>query len=155
MLPLSRNAKVVVTLVISVSLGTGVLLSTEPEVRQWSSPPWDPRLASPPRSVEIAYIAPQDDPEPAGYDCVIYPDREPLWRPTGQRVRVGVVGTDDPRLPREQARRLLAVLGGLRRIGLDVLEFQLAPGSDARLHPELPPQAHDLCALLTRKGIVR
>ena len=155
MLPLSRNAKVVVALVTSVSLGTGVLLSTEPQVRQWSSPPWDPNLPSPPRSVEIAYIAPESSLELASFDCVIYPDREPLWQPRGQTLRVGVVGTGDPQVPREQARRLLAILGGLRRIGLDVPDFQLAPASDARLHPELPPQAHDLCALLTRKGIVR
>ncbi len=151
--PLSRNAKVVVSLVTSVSLGAGVLLSTEPEFRQWAVPPCDPQ--SPPSEVQIAWVPPERPLDPNRYDCLIYPDREPLWQPRGPRLHVAVVGTGQDRLPREQVRRLLAVLGGLRRIGLDLSAFELEPESDVRLHPDLPPQAHDLCALLTRKGIVR
>ncbi len=151
--PLSRNAKVVVSLLISVSLGTGVLLSTEPQMRQWAVPPWNPQR--PPSAVRIAYIPPEQTPEPEQYDCLIYPDREPLWRPRGAELQVAVVGSSEDRLPREQVRRLLAVLGGLRRIGLDLSAFRLDPRSDVRLNPDLPPQAHELCALLTRKGIVR
>lgn len=153
MIPLSRNAKVVVSLVVSVSLGTGVLLSTEPELRQWAVPPCDPQTR--PRQVQIAYVPPERGVEPGQYDCLIYPDREPLWQPRGPALHVAVVGTSQDRLPKQQVRRLLAVLGGLRRIGLELSAFELEPASDARLHPDLPPQAHELCALLTRKGIVR
>jgi hypothetical protein len=41
-----------------------------------------------------------------------------------------------------------------QRHGLDLRRVWLHPASDARLHPELPPAAHELCNLLVRKSIV-
>jgi hypothetical protein len=151
-----RNTQIVACLIGSMTLGAAVLLWLEPPTPGWSSTTL--LLAESVCAVDevqIEYVGPNAGSDPAAYDCVVRPSGECTWRPTGSRVRLSVVGSEGLRLPEAQAKTLLAVFGSMtQRHGLDLDRVWLHPASDARLHPELPAQAHDLCDLLVRKGII-
>jgi len=153
--PARRNVAVILVLIASMTLGAAVLLAMESRAVRWSSPPTPPaRTGQRLDGVRIEYIASGrliDD----GFDCLVFADREPAWRPNGGTIRLGVVGSGDERLPARQAQQLLAVLGSMTGAGLSLDRVHLDPASDGRLHPDLPPQARDLCDLLLRKQLVR
>jgi hypothetical protein len=139
-----------------MTLGAAALLWLEPPTPGWS--PATLLLAESVRAVEavqIEYAAPNAGVDPATYDCTVLPSGECAWRPSGPQIRLAVIGSEAQRLSEAQAETLLAVFGAMtQRHGLDLNRVWLHPASDARLHPELPAQAHDLCDLLVRKGIV-
>jgi hypothetical protein len=151
-----RNALIVACLIGSMTLGAAVLLGLEPPTPGWSSGTL--LLAESGYAVEevqIEYGGPDAPVDPTAYDCAVLPSGECAWRPSGPRIRLAVIGSEAPRLPQAQAKALLAAFGSMtQRHGLDLDSVWLHPASDARLHPELPAQAHDLCDLLVRKGIV-
>ncbi len=151
-----RNTQIVACLIGSMTLGAAVLLWLEPPTPGWSSATL--LLAESGCAVEevqIRYAGPDAAVDPAAYDCVVLPSGECAWRPNGSRIRLAVIGSEGPRLPPAQAKALLAVFGSMtQRHELELDRVWLHPASDARLHPELPAQAHDLCDLLVRKGLV-
>ena len=152
----TRNTITVAFLIGSLTLGAAILLWFEPPVPGWSSATLLMAESVPAiEEVQIDYAGPDVSIDPAAYDCLVLPNGECQWRPRDPRIRLAVVGSEAQRLSQPQARTLLAVFGSMtQRHGLDLRRVWLHPASDARLHPELPPQAHDLCDLLVRKGIV-
>ncbi len=149
-----RNTKVVALLIASMTLGAVVLLWAEPPVPGWSSGTLlMAESAQPVREVRIDYA--DAAPTAGAWDCVIEPDGRCIWQPRGEKIRLLIVADGEARMSEAQARTLLAVFGSLtQRHGLDLGRVWLHPASDARLHPELPAPAHDLCRLLVRKGII-
>jgi len=139
-----------------MTAGVTLLLWLEPAAPGWSRTTLlMAESARAVESVQIEYLAPGAPGAASDYDCLVMPGGQCVWRPSGPQVRLAVVGSDGP-MPEAQARQLLAVFGNLtQRHGLDLGRVWLHPGSDARLHPELPVAAHDLCALLVRKGVIR
>jgi hypothetical protein len=152
----ARNTRVVAILIVSMTLGAAALLWLEPPTPGWSSSTL--LMAETVRGLEevrIDFTGLGDGLNTGDYDCVVKPDGECEWRPRGSHISMLVVGSDDDAMPATQARTLLAVLGSMsQRHGLDLGGVWLHPLSDARLHPELPRSAHDLCDLLVRKGII-
>ncbi len=153
--PDKRNAMIVASLIGSMTIGATLLLWLEPPMPGWASNTL--LMAESSRNVaevQIDYVAAPADRD--FFDCIIGPDGQCIWEPRSSHVRVAVIATNAPTLPQAQAETLLAVFGTLeQRHGLDLAQVWLHPASDARLHPELSEQAHDLCQLLLRKGIVR
>ncbi|MFQ5805706.1 MAG: hypothetical protein ACE5I3_04565 [Phycisphaerae bacterium] len=151
-----RNTRIVASLVAAMTLGAAILLWLEPLTPGWSSATLlMAESARPIKDLRIEYTAPNAAGDLAAYDCVVWPSGECAWRPSGPRIRLAVVSSQGKRLPQAQAQTLLAVFGSMtQRHGLELERVWLHPTSDARLHPELPAQAHDLCDLLVRKGIV-
>jgi hypothetical protein len=151
-----RNTKVVAFLIGSMTLGAAVLLGLEPPTRGWSATTL--LMAERVRAIEdvqVQYADPDAVVDPNAYDCVVWPSGECQWQPHGPRICLAVMGSGSQPLPHTQAETLLAVFGSMtQRHGLDLRRVWLHPASDARLHPELPPAAHELCNLLVRKSIV-
>jgi hypothetical protein len=151
-----RNTKTVVFLIGSMTIGAAVLLWLEPPTPGWS--PATLLMAESARAVDevrIDYVTPDGPIDPEECDCAVLPSGACVWRPQGSRIRLAVIGSEASELSQAQAQTLLAVFGTLtQRHGLQLERVWLHPASDARLHPELPAQAHDLCDLLVRKGIV-
>jgi hypothetical protein len=152
----TRNTKIVAMLIGSMTIGAAALLWLEPPTPGWSSATLlMAESVRPIEDVQIDYVEPGSAEGPAAYDCVIAPSGQCTWRPQGPQVRMAVIGAESGRMTREQAEKVLAVFGSLsQRHGLDLERVWLHPASDARLHPELPAPAHDLCDLLVRKGII-
>ena len=152
----TRNTKIVAALVASMTVGAAALLWLEPPTPGWASATL--LMAESGRAIEevrIDFAASGTLGDPSGYDCAVYPSGECDWRPRGARIRLLVAGSGPQGLPSAQAEKLLAVFGSMtQRHGLNLERVWLHPASDARLHPELPVAAHDLCDLLVRKGIV-
>ena len=139
-----------------MTIGATVLLWMEPP-----SPGWSPATLLMAESahnvdeVRVEFVAADALPEPGTYDCAILPNGDCTWDPQSAQIRLVVVSSDEPALPRAQAEMLLSVFGSLNhRHGLNLEHVWLHPSSDARLHPDLPAQAHDLCDLLVRKGVI-
>lgn len=149
----TRNTRIVAFLIGSMTVGASVLLWIEPSTRGWSSATL--LMAESARAIqEVQIVYTRAGVDPGSYECMVLPGGQCKWRPNGSRIRLVVIGSDAPELPRAQAETLLAVFGSMtQRHGLDLDRVWLHPASDARLHPELPVQAHDLCDLLVRKGI--
>lgn len=139
-----------------MTIGATVLLWLEPATPGWSSTTLlmaESTQAVDEVRIEYAMLGAAID--PGGWDCAVLPGGECDWRPQGSRIRLVVVGSEASELSHGQAETLLAVFGTLtQRHGLELERAWLHPASDARLHPELPAQAHDLCDLLVRKGII-
>ena len=152
----ARNTRTVAFLIGSMTIGAAVLLWMEPPTPGWSSETL--LMAESARAVDevrIEYVMPDAAIDLADRDCAVLPSGECDWRPQGSRIRLAVIGSEASELSQAQAEMLLAVFGTLtQRHGLELERVWLHPASDARLHPELPAQAHDLCDLLVRKGIV-
>jgi hypothetical protein len=151
-----RNTVMVASLIGSMTLGAGLLLWLEPATPGWS--PGTLLMAESVRAIEdvrVEYAPPGAVIEPGKHDGLVQADGACEWRPRGPRIRLAVVGSESERLPQAQAKTLLAIFGSMeQRHGLELERVWLDPASDARLHPELPAQAHDLCRLLVRKGII-
>ena len=111
--------------------------------------------AHPIRDVRIDYAENVETVLANQYDCVIRPDGTCDWRPQGGRIGLLVIGSRAGALSDDQSLALLAVLGAMhQRHRLDLERVWLDPASDARLHPELSPAAHELVNLLVRKRII-
>ena len=151
-----RNTLIVVFLIASMTLGAAILLWLEPPAAGWS--PTTLLMAESVRDiddVQIEYVGPDASVDLGTYDCVVLPSGVCRWQPHGPRIHLAVVGAGGQRLSQAQAETLLAVFGSMtQRHGLDLERVWLHPASDARLHLELPPEAHDLCDLLVRKDVV-
>lgn len=146
----TRNTKVVACLIGSLTLGAGLLLTLEPPGRAWSQPPLLAAQSAQVRDI-VVHVAPEGT-DLSNYDCVIFPDRAPLWRTAGRVMRVGVLCEGDTPLTTQQAQDLLAVLGAAgagqhARVAID-------PASDVREGSGRGAAAHDLLALLERKGLL-
>ena len=154
--PEARNTKVVAILVLSMTVGAAALFWLEPATPGWGQS--NLLMAETDRGlqeVRVDFASFDDKFNGDDYDCVVLPDGECEWRPRGSRISLLVVGADAESMPTDQARTLLAVFGSMnQRHGLDLGGVWLNPVSDARLHPELPGPAHDLCDLLVRKSII-
>ena len=160
-----RNAVVVIALIVSMTVGAGVLLLLEPA----NKPRWEgfPQLmaerATPVQAVQVAYAASDED--PAALDdgrhslCVIDGEGEVTWMARGPRWRVVVAGSGTGELTGRQKAKLLAVLGNLNQAsGQELVPVRLAPESTLRSNPARSPQAagqtSDLRKLLARKKII-
>ncbi len=150
-----RNVIVVVSLIAAMTAGAQLLRWFEPSTPQWTSATeLSAETGAPIEDVTIEFAADDTTLAPEQVDCVVYPDRSYTWSPRGSHLRLVVRGTADGSLPREQGETLLAILGGLcRDQNLPLDRIRLAPDSDVRSFPDLPRQAHDLRALLDRKGL--
>lgn len=154
-----RNSKVVASLIVAMTAGAGLLLWMEPT----------PASANPPaaltalegsivENVTIQFAMPGEVDRPA-IDVVLKPDGTvEAAQPAGTELRLVVVGADSPKelnLPQEQQRTLLTTLMRVAETqrGREV-RVHLDPTSDAKLVPQLPPQAHDLRRLLALKGLI-
>jgi len=151
-----RNTKVVAFLIGSMTVGAAVLLWLEPPTEGWSATTLLMAERVPAiEDVQVQYAEQGAGLDPNAYDCVVWPSGDCRWKPRGSRICLAVMGSDAEQLPQPQAEKLLAAFGSMtQRHGVDLRRVWLHPASDARLHPELPPAAHDLCDLLIRKGIV-
>ncbi len=151
-----RNAFVVAALIVSMTIGAGVLLLLEPGVPRW---PGNTLLAAeqPLRveEVEIAYArSPEEVPlldGGSGSDDTIlpiYPDgtRGP-WEPRGPRVRLVVVGAVDGTVGEAQKKTLLFAVHSLSGSEGRV-PVRLGDGSDAT-------QTEELRKLLVLKQIIQ
>lgn len=153
----ARNARAAGVLIACMTVGALVLFALEPQA------PRLPRgallMAEAPQPVEglvIEYVAPGASVDTTLFDCVIQPTGEVTWQPTGELVRLAVVGSDFDRLPARQAEQLLNVIGQIRfSAGLALGNVMLGSSADPVAQSNLPPQTHDLRGLLVRKGIVR
>lgn len=155
--PDQRNAWVVAYLVGAMLLGTAMLLWLEPPAHGWSVPAVAMgENVSGVRSVQIHYAIADASPALDEFDCVVFADGRCAWRPRSADIRLTLLGKPSSRLPEAQAGTLLAILGSMNLAsGLDFSQVHLAPGSDPKLNPGLPPPAHELRALLERKGILQ
>lgn len=158
----TRNTRVVVCLILAMTIGAGILLWLEPrsavssaEVARLS--PGTPLMATggiPVEEVIITYALPGDG-QVENADCVILPDGSCVWRADSPRVHLVVRGSQSAKLSAAQKQSLLAALGSMTHgRGGRLVRVRLGEGSDARRQPGLPPQAHDLCELLVRKGMI-
>jgi len=156
MIPEQRNALVVASMVASMTLGAVTLLWLEPPARGWTSSTLLMAESVPViDEVRVEYLEQLTSERVEQYDCIVLPDGQCDWRPSGGLIRLGVVGDSEQMLSDSQCRTLLAALGSMthrRRLNLD--QVWLDPASDARLHPELPSGAHCLVDLLVRKGVI-
>lgn len=149
-----RNTKVVALLIASMTFGAALLLWLEPSTPSWSS---SPLMAGAQRldSVRVEYW-PSTRALPADFDCLIQLDGTCVSRAEGSEFRLLIAGGEAEQVPTEQARALLRVFSSISgRPGFASDTVWLHPASDPRLHPDLPPAAHDLCNLMLRKGLIR
>ncbi len=154
-----RNTAVVVALIVSLTVGIRVLTWLEPERPCWEGAPL--LMAEQGGFVDevvVTYTPSREALRSVVVDerdslCVVYPDEEPYWSPSGPVVQLVVVGSATEALDHWQKEKLLAVLGSLDQAsgGRDLVPVRLAP--ELR-QAELLPQAADLCKLLARKRII-
>lgn len=153
----TRNTKVVVWLVVSMTAGAALLLWLEPPKQNWASGALlMAEREGPLKSVRIEYLPAGQAIDAAKYDCLIFADGRCKWQPQSADIRLALLGSKASQLEEAQARTLLEVLGGLNQFRrLDLRNVRLDPASDARLNPKLPVQAEDLRNLLAKKGLIR
>lgn len=155
----TRNTRVIIVLVLSMSLGAFVLRMIAIPTAGWSRD--TVLMAERVRNVDAATIACVPYGEPISryeYDCVVLPDGEVLWDPRVgvSDVYIAVAGSADGEFARDQQAKLLQVLGVLtQQHELDLSRVRLHPDSDSRYRSDLSNQAIALRSLLVRKGIVQ
>lgn len=151
-----RNSRAVTILIVCMTLGALALLLLEPGPPAWSRMALlSAETAADCELVVIDFVLPGAN-DLSNYECVISPDGEAAWQRSGSELRMAVVGDGSDKLPPAQVDQLLGTLGALRyRSGLDLRNVLLGSDSDPAIAANLPPQAHDLHALLVRKGILR
>lgn len=157
-----RNAAVVVTLILSMTIGARILLWLEP--RPPRSEAADLRhtaeRATPVQEIEIACATSQDEAnalnkEPYSFCAIDAEGNVPPWEARGPRVRLVVVGAATDKLSDRQQQQVLATLESLNRAsGRELVPVRLAPESDPQRRPDAPVAATDLRELLVRKGII-
>lgn len=160
MTPDTRNTRVVVLLMLSMTFGAALLMWLETPRLGWSESTFlMAETGSRVDEVTVFYVPPSQPVGRGEFDCVILPDQEPLWDPRPGfvgRARVAVIGTGASELSAFQQQQLLNVLGSMRQQrGLPIDRVQLHPSADPRRHDDLPDEAVSLADLLARKGIGR
>lgn len=150
----TRNARVLALLIGAMTIGAATLLGIEPRSVRVVTPPLTAELEGAIEHIELTYVSPRSSVRAEDFNCLVFPDRRPDWRPDGPDLRVAVIGGDADRLPLEQQRQLLVILSGLNGAGVDVQRVEIDPNSDPRRHPNLPHAAHELVTLLERKGLL-
>jgi|GEM_PF-898565 len=166
----SRNASVVIALVVSMTLGLLMLLWLEhalvPARRDFSgSALLMAQRGMQVSSVDIAYAASWDDVPALGITadttdsvCLITPDGEVQWAERGPHVRLIVIGTDGAtaeRLNDEQKRKLLDVLGTLSGVsGQGLVPVRFEPDHLASANSPAAAQVADLRDFLVLKGFI-
>jgi hypothetical protein len=160
-----RNTSVVVALIVSMTVGAQVLLWLE----SWMAPErlhWEGQTlltaasATPVSEVELFLTAAPVDVQAVGNEyapdsiCVIESADRVRWIPRGTVVRLIVVADGPDVLSDGLKAMLLRVLDNMHQAGPHAVPVALAPECDPRLDSELPPTAHDLRALLVRKGFI-
>jgi len=160
-----RNGLVVVALVLSLTVGVGLLLMLEPGDHRVERAPllmaeqWGTRQVG---TIEILYVASLADAGPlvasSGDDgvCVVYPTGLAEWYAGGPHVRMIVLGTpDQSRLPEAQQRALLGALRELmRRSGASDVRIYWTPPIGVTPEASWPPAAQELRELLVRKRLL-
>ena len=159
----TRNAAVVFTLILSMTVGARLLIWLEP----WPEKPPGHALAllmaeraTPVQDVEILYAASAAEAQalnqaPDSF-CAIDPAGNPeLCERRGPRIRLVMIGTGADKLADCQKLELLSTLCNLQKDnGLDLSRVRLAPESDVQRVRDLPPAAGDLRQFLVNKGII-
>lgn len=160
----TRNTKVAAALIAAMTCGAIILLWLEPNVvsatRRSGGVSALALAGSTPISDILVEYGRMGDVEAGGRCCLILPDGACDAQPAGgNALRLIVVGSDTPQqttLTDAQKRSLLALLGSINYGNGGVrTTVALDETSDARLSPDLPPQARDLCNLLVRKGFIQ
>jgi hypothetical protein len=154
----TRNARIVGTLIGSLTVGAALLLWLEP--RGVSGRTGASLLMmenqTPIEDVTIDFASADERFDETQFDCILQPDRPATWHPTGTSIHVLLVGSGGDRLQESQAAELLRFLGLLStERGLDLGRVRLSEESDWRHAPGLPLEARDLADLLVRKGFIR
>jgi hypothetical protein len=142
-------------LVLSMSIGAALLFLMEGS--SWSRPARGAaRAEGEVRSVAIGYVPTGAMLDENAYDCVIDAEGVRRCAVRGPTFRVAIVSDGAARLDPAIQRDLLRVLAWLMQThGLTRDQVRLADASDARLHPSLPADAHDLKDLLVSREFVR
>lgn len=151
----SRNARVVALLILSMSLGTGVLFLLDGTLT-WRLPAaLTAQTGARLEQVEIHFLPARAKVGALDFDCVILPDGRREGTPSPPLVRLAVQAGPEDRLTLAQQT---ALLDTLRTIGrwryLTPACVRLASDSDCRLNPHLPAAARELHALLRGRGLV-
>jgi hypothetical protein len=153
----TRNARVVICLILAMTAGARILLWLEP------APTSTERFAQLAAmggaridDVLIAYAPPGEPLE--GATCLIWPDGRREYDQLGPNIRLVVVGKEGGPLPEEQKQALLGVLGsiawGRAARGTETPSIHVDRNSDARLNPSLGGQARELYDMLVAKRFI-
>ncbi len=173
-----RNTAVVMSLVVSMTIGAVVLLSLEARlaprrpVYSWAA---NPMLAAERglrlQELEIGHVVSLAALDPDAQSvmdadltvfdtdesiCLIDREGRARWEPRGPRVWLVLIGSASAaELTIAQKETLLAAIGSLsEKCDADLIPIRLAPELDARYTPDLPPQAVDLRDFLARKRFI-
>ncbi len=152
----SRNARVVALLILSMSLGAGVLFLLDGTLT-WRSPAaLTAQTAVRLEQVEIHFLPAQAEVGALDFDCVILPDGRRMGAPRPPHVRLAIQAGPEDRLTLAQQTALLDTLRAIGRWRYLTPEcVRLSSDSDYRLNPHLPAAARELYALLYGRGLVR
>jgi hypothetical protein len=151
----TRNTRIVIALIFSMTAGAQLLLWLEPGTRNVAAVPALTASGGVPIEEVIIEYAPAGEIRTIGVDCHLLPDGRLVGTLEDPRVRLVVVGTDSESLTPVQQRSLLAAIGNmspLRRPG--AVRIRLDRDSDVTRRDDLPPQARDLRNLLVRKDLI-
>lgn len=152
----SRNARVVVLLILSMSVGVGVLFLLDGTLT-WRTPAaLTAQTGARLEQVEIHFLPAQAASDGLGFDCIILPDGRRIGAPSPPRVSLAVQAAPEDRLTVAQQTALLDTLRAIGRWRYLTPDFvRLASDSDFRVNPHLPAAARELHALLAGRGLVR
>ncbi|MCG3126122.1 MAG: hypothetical protein CHACPFDD_00952 [Phycisphaerae bacterium] len=154
--PNNRNTRIVVALVAAMTAGAALLLWLERPVARLPAASLIAAAGEPFDHMVISLAPAEHIEQLAEADCAILPDGRFTWNPRGGQLRLALAAAPDGRLDQAQVLSLLGILGQLTTSrGLPVESISLAPESDPRLKPDLPPAAFDLRALLEKKGVIK
>jgi hypothetical protein len=152
----SRNARVVALLILSMSMGVGVLFLLDGTLT-WRAPAaLTAQTGTRLDQVEIFFLPAQAAAGERDFDCLILPDGRKVGAPRPPHVRLAVQAAPEDRLTLAQQTALLDTLrmiGRWRYLTPDCV--RLASDSDYRLNPHLPAAARELHSLLYGRGLVR
>lgn len=153
-----RNARIVGTLIGSLTVGAALLLWLEPRGVSGRTAAallmMENQVAI--EDVTIDFASANERFDETQFDCILHPDGRATWQPAGESIHVLLIGSGGDRLPEAQAAELLRLLGVLSgERGLDLSRVRLSEESDWRHAPGLPLEARDLADLLVRKDFIR
>ena len=152
-----RNARIVGTLIGSLTIGAGVLLWLEPRGVSGRTRASLLMMENQPaiEDVTIEFAGADERYDETVFDCILHPDGRVTWQPSSTSLRVLLVGSGGEHLAEAQAGELLRLLGLLSsERGLDLRRVKLSEESDWRHAPGLPLEARDLADLLVRKDFI-
>jgi hypothetical protein len=147
----TRNARVVICLILAMTAGARILLWLEPTpIISARATPLTAQAGVPIEEILIEYVQPGDG--VVGPACLIMPDGNCSFEQGGSSVRLVVMGTEQGSLPEEQKQSLLGILYSIAcGRGSRTPAIHLDANSDARVSPGVPAQARELCDMLVAK----